>query len=142
MADKQLSILHIEDDHVDQMVVERVLKRLNIANPLYHAQNGEEALDMLRGENGQTKLDPMPQLILLDINMPRMNGIEFLKELRSDDRIRHISVLIMTTSNDDEDRKEAYYYNVTGYVLKPVDITQFEATFKILADYWRLCEQP
>ncbi len=142
MSEKQIHLLHIEDDGVDKMVVERVLKKLNIVTSLYHAQNGEEALDKLRGTNGQEKLAPFPQIILLDINMPRMNGIEFLKELRADDQLKHLSVYMVTTSNDDADRMDAYQYNVAGYILKPVDISQFENTFKILGDYWLLCEFP
>ncbi len=142
MGEKQLAILHIEDDQVDRMVVERVIKRLNIASHLYHAPNGEEALDLLRGENGQKKPDPMPQVVLVDINMPRLNGIEFLKELREDNDLKHLNVFVVTTSNDDEDKKQAYFYNAAGYILKPVDINQFESTFKILADFWKLCERP
>lgn len=142
MSEKQIHLLHIEDDGVDKMVVERVLKKLNIVSSLQHAQNGEEALDKLRGTNGQPKLSPFPQIILLDINMPRMNGIEFLKELRNDPEIRHLSVYMVTTSNDDNDRMDAYQFNVAGYILKPVDISQFENTFKVLGDFWMLCEFP
>jgi CheY-like chemotaxis protein len=142
MAEKRVSILHIEDDHVDRMVVERVIKKLNITEHLHQAHNGEDALDILRGENGKEKPIPYPSVILLDINMPKMNGLEFLKALRSDDNLKWISVFIITTSNDDIDRKEAYDLNVSGYILKPVDISQFEATFKTLGDFWKLCEQP
>lgn len=142
MSEKQIHLLHIEDDGVDKMVVERVLKKLNIVASLHHAQNGEEALDKLRGTNGKEKLSPFPQIILLDINMPRMNGIEFLKELRADAELKHLSVYMVTTSNDDHDRMNAYQFNVAGYILKPVDISQFENTFKILGEFWRLCEFP
>lgn len=142
MGDKKLSILHIEDDHVDRMVVERVIKKLDITDRIYHASNGEEALDLLRGENGQTAPEELPQVILLDINMPRMNGLEFLKELRADEKLKHLSVFVMTTSNDDDDRFEAYQHNVAGYILKPVDISLFDSTFKVLSDFWKLCEWP
>ncbi len=142
MSEKQIHLLHIEDDGVDKMVVERVLKKLKIVTSLHHAQNGEEALDKLRGENGHEKLSPFPQIILLDLNMPRMNGIEFLTELRKDASLKHISVYIVTTSNDDKDRMDAYQRNVAGYILKPVDISQFENTFKVLGEFWMLCELP
>lgn len=142
MSEKMISILHIEDDQVDKMVIDRVIKRLNITNFLVHAPNGEDALDLLRGLNGKSKPDPMPNVILLDINMPKMNGLEFLKELRSDDTIKSISVFVLTTSNDDADRKEAYEYNIAGYILKPVDITEFESTFQTLANFWKICEWP
>lgn len=142
MSERSLTILHIEDDHVDKMVIERVIKRLNITNNLLHASNGEEALELLRRENGKSVPDPLPNVILLDINMPRMNGLEFLKELRADEKLCSISVFVMTTSNDDADRAEAYRLNVAGYILKPVDINQFETTFQILANFWKIVEWP
>lgn len=142
MSEKAPAILHIEDDHVDKMVIERVIRRLNVSSHLYHAQNGEDALSMLRGQNGYAIPDPMPRVILLDINMPKMNGFEFLKELRADEKLKAISIYILTTSNDENDKTEAYSYNVAGYILKPVDLASFENTFKILSDYWRICEWP
>ncbi len=142
MSEKPVTILHIEDDQVDKMVIDRVIKLLNITSQLLHAPNGKEALDILRGTNGKTKADPMPNVILLDINMPKMNGLEFLKELRADESIKSISVFVLTTSNDDADRKEAYDHNVAGYILKPVDIAQFETTFQVLANFWKICEWP
>lgn len=142
MSETPLSILHIDDDQVDKMVIERVIKRLNITNQLLHAPNGEDALQLLSGENGKTKPERLPNIILLDVNMPKMNGLEFLRALRADPALRHISVFIMTTSNDDADRAEAYRYNIAGYILKPVDITQFESTFQILASFWKINEWP
>lgn len=142
MADKPIHILHIEDDHVDRMVVGRVLKKVEGIASIHHASNGEEAFDKLRGTNGQEKLHPFPQIILLDINMPKMNGIEFLQELRSDETLRALSVYMVTTSSDENDLNAAYRYNVAGYILKPVDISHFEGTFRILADFWKLCEFP
>jgi CheY-like chemotaxis protein len=142
MGDKAISLLHIEDDNVDKMVVERVLKKLNLVSNLYHAPNGEEALFLLRGTEGRSRPDPFPQIILLDINMPRMNGIEFLRELRQDDTLKHLSVYMVTTSNDEADVKGAHELNVAGYILKPVDIQQFENTFRILGSYWQICEFP
>lgn len=142
MGEKKITLLHIEDDSVDKMVVDRVLKKMDIISVVHHAENGEDALNKLKGINGEEKLSPTPTIILLDINMPKMNGLEFLKELRMDPELKHISVYMVTTSNDDHDVSSAYEYNVAGYILKPVDLAHFEGTFKIITDFWRLCEFP
>ena len=142
MGSKQINLLHIEDDSVDRMVIERALKKIEGIGVIHNATNGEEALDMLRGENGQQKLSPFPQIILLDINMPKMNGIEFLEALRGENDLKYLSVYMVTTSNDESDLMGAYEFNVAGYILKPVDISHFEKTFKILTDFWKLCEFP
>jgi CheY-like chemotaxis protein len=139
MVEKQIHLLHIEDDSVDRMVVQRVLKKFTEISSNYHAQNGEEALEMLRGTNG-TMLNPFPNVIMLDINMPKMNGLEFLHELRSDEKLKRLPAFVLTTSSDDSDRHRAHGYNVAGYIIKPVDIAQFESTFRTLVDYWKLCE--
>ena len=107
MEDKLLNILLVEDDSVDVMNVQRAFKKNNITNPLHIAFNGVEALNMLRGSNGRPKLNPKPRIILLDINMPKMNGLEFLRELRNDPELKTTTVLVMTTSNDDQDNFEA-----------------------------------
>ena len=135
MGSKQINLLHIEDDSVDRMVIERALKKIEGIGTIHNATNGEEALDLLTGENGKQRLSPYPQIILLDINMPKMNGIEFLEALRANDELKHLSVYMVTTSNDESDLINAYNYNVSGYILKPVDISHFERTFKILTDF-------
>lgn len=142
MTDKIVNILLVEDDEVDVMNVQRAFKKNNILNPLTVAYNGVEALDKLRGTNNTPKINPLPRIILLDINMPKMNGLEFLKELRADPALHHISVFIMTTSNDDKDRIEAYNYNVAGYVIKPITFENFVEAVSILNNFWQLCEQP
>ena len=142
MSDKIINILLVEDDEVDVMNVQRAFKKNNILNPLTIAHNGVEALDKLRGTNGADKINPIPHIILLDINMPKMNGLEFLKELRADPVLHAISVFVMTTSNDDKDRFEAYNYNVAGYVIKPITFENFVAAVSILNSFWQLCEQP
>ncbi|MBK9638997.1 MAG: response regulator [Bacteroidetes bacterium] len=139
---KLQNILLVEDDSVDVMNVQRAFKKNNIANPLYIAFNGVEAFNMLRGTNGKPKLNPVPRIILLDINMPKMNGLEFLRELRNDPEFRSISVFVMTTSNDDNDKIEAYKLNVAGYILKPLSFEKFVNSISILNSYWKLCEQP
>jgi CheY-like chemotaxis protein len=142
MEEKLVNILLVEDDSVDVINVQRAFRKNNIQNPLSIAKNGLEALNMLRGENGFEKIYPRPQIILLDLNMPQMNGLEFLKELRKDPVLRTISVFIMTTSNDDRDRMDAYNLNVAGYILKPVSFEKFVSAVSILDSYWKLCEQP
>lgn len=142
MEEKLLHILLVEDDSVDVMNVQRAFKKNNINNPLHVAFNGVEALNMLRGTNGKPKLNPLPGVILCDINMPKMNGIEFLKELRNDPTLKSCSVFIMTTSNDEQDKFEAYKLNVVGYVLKPLSFEKFVSAVSILNNYWKLCEHP
>ncbi len=142
MEEKLLNILLVEDDSVDVMNVQRAFKKNNITNPLHIAFNGVEALNMLRGTNGKPKLNPQPRIILLDINMPKMNGIEFLRELRNDLELKSITVFVMTTSNDDQDKIDAYSLNIAGYILKPLSFEKFVNAVSILNSYWKLCEQP
>jgi CheY-like chemotaxis protein len=142
MTDERLiNILLVEDDEVDIMNVRRAFKKNNISSPLYVAANGLEALAMLRGNADQAPVVPTTRrLILLDLNMPKMNGIEFLQELRSDPNLRTIPVVILTTSNQDQDRVRAYDLNVAGYLLKPVTFTVFSELMSTLNHYWTLCE--
>ncbi|HYG15132.1 MAG TPA: response regulator [Bacteroidia bacterium] len=137
---KVISILLIEDDEVDVMNLKRAFKKNNITNPLYLAGNGLEALELLRSCG--TEEMPLPKIILLDLNMPKMNGIEFLRELRNDQRLHHISVFVMTTSNKDNDIIEAYNLNVAGYILKPLSMDKFMGAVAALSNYWQLCEFP
>ncbi len=134
-----VNILLVEDDEVDIMNVQRAFKKNRINNPLFVAHNGLEALDMLRSD---AKINPLPKIILLDINMPKMGGIEFLSEIRKDDDLKNISVFIMTTSNDDHDRFEAYNLNVAGYILKPISFGKFVEAVAVLSNYWHLIEYP
>lgn len=140
--DKLVNILLVDDDEVDCMNVVRAFKKSNILNPLSIAHNGVEAFDLLRGTNGVEKISPLPRIILLDINMPKMNGLEFLKEMRADKDLHNISVFILTTSNDDKDRFDAYNYNVAGYILKPVSFENFLGSVSILNNFWQLSKQP
>ncbi|WP_017653788.1 response regulator [Fortiea contorta] len=143
MAQKVINILLVEDDEVDIMNVKRAFKKVNITNPIYVANNGVEALTMLRGEDNQPPLfPPERRLILLDLNMPKMGGIEFLQEIRSDSQLRTTPVVVMTTSNQDQDRVEAYNLNVAGYILKPVTFASFVEMMAALNRYWVLCELP
>jgi CheY-like chemotaxis protein len=141
MENLMLNILLVEDDEVDVMTVQRAFKKGNITNPLFIAGNGLEALTMLRGEPGQPSVVPSDRrIILLDLNMPKMNGLEFLQELRSDPTIRQIPVVVLTTSNEEQDRIQAYNLNVAGYILKPVTFSIFVELMITLNKYWTLCE--
>jgi CheY-like chemotaxis protein len=141
MKNPMLNILLVEDDEVDVMAVRRAFKKGNIINPLYVAGNGLEALTMLRGEPGQPPIVPLERrIVLLDLNMPKMSGLEFLQELRADSTIRHIPVIMLTTSNEEQDRIQAYDLNVAGYILKPVTFSTFVELMIALNKYWALCE--
>jgi CheY-like chemotaxis protein len=138
-----INVLLVEDDEVDVMNVKRAFKKNNISNPLYIATNGLEALAMLRGSPSQ--LDAVPahrRLILLDLNMPKMGGIEFLQALRADPVLKKTPVVVLTTSNGDQDRVEAYNFNIAGYLLKPVTFSAFADLMAALNNYWMLCEMP
>jgi CheY-like chemotaxis protein len=115
------SVLLIEDDVFDTMTAQKSFERFNVPHELHTAFNGEEALDMLLGRNGATALNPLPEVILLDLNMPRMNGIEFLEVLRSTPQLEHLPVFVTTTSGMDMDRADAARLGVSGYILKPLD---------------------
>jgi CheY-like chemotaxis protein len=138
MSDRMLNILLVEDDEVDVMNVRRAFERNNVSNPLYVAGNGLEALRMLR--DGTVPAER--RLILLDLNMPKMNGIEFLQALRADPELASSSVVVLTTSNDEQDKIDAYNLNVAGYLLKPVTFSNFCERMTALNKYWTLVEMP
>lgn len=135
---KVLNILIVDDDEVDVMNVKRAFKKANITNPVWVADNGVDALRILR----EGAVPSRGRLILLDLNMPRMNGIEFLRELRADPALATSSVVVFTTSNEDRDKIEAYKLNVAGYLLKPVTFTSFVDLMVALNKYWTLVELP
>jgi CheY-like chemotaxis protein len=141
MRSDTLTILLVDDDRVDVMAVKRSFRELKIVNPVIEARNGFEALDYLRGTNGRKKL-PLPYLVLLDLNMPRMGGIEFLAELRADAELRSTLVFVMTTSAAEDDRARAYDKNVAGYVLKHQPGQSFIEAISMLEHYWRVIEFP
>ena len=141
MRGDTVTILLVDDDRVDVMAVKRSFRELKIVNPVVEARNGIEALDHLRGQNGFGKV-PLPCLVLLDLNMPRMGGFEFLEELRRDEELRSSLVFVMTTSAAEEDRARAYDKNVAGYVLKHRAGQSFLETISMLELYWRVIEFP
>jgi CheY-like chemotaxis protein len=137
----EANILLVEDDEVDVMAVKRAFKELKIANPFHRAADGIDALEMLRGENGKAKL-MRPLIVLLDLNMPRMGGLEFLDELRKDPDLRRTIVFVMTTSAAEEDRVRAYNKCIAGYVLKHSPAHTFLDAVTMLEHYWRVIEFP
>lgn len=131
------SVLLVEDDIFDTMTAQKSFERFSVPHTLHTAFNGEEALDMLLGRNGTPALDPLPEVILLDLNMPRMNGIEFLEVLRATPKLADIPVFITTTSALEADRADATRLGVSGYILKPLDF----ASGDDLVDSLSLLEQ-
>ncbi len=125
------SILVIEDDEIDRKSITRAFKELKISNPKHEVCNGKEALEFLR-----SKTVPKPCLILLDINMPQMNGIEFLQVVKNDEDLKMIPVVMLTTSQEDQDRLKSYKLGIAGYMLKPVDYKQFVEVMRTIHVYW------
>jgi CheY-like chemotaxis protein len=136
--DRMLNILLVEDDEVDIMNVRRAFEKNHIANPLFVAGDGIVALETLR--SGQIPRER--RIVLLDLNMPRMNGIEFLRELRGDPELSSTTVVVLTTSGDERDKIDAYNLNVAGYLLKPVTFSNFCEVMATLNKYWTLVELP
>jgi CheY-like chemotaxis protein len=120
-----LNILLVEDDYLDIMNFEREFKKIKSKFSLHIAKNGKEAWNMLKGEQGFEKLDPTPLIIVLDLNMPKMNGIEFMKLLRSDQEFNKVKVFMTTTSNEDGDKLIAKSLGISGYIVKPVTFEKY-----------------
>jgi CheY-like chemotaxis protein len=135
MLDKDAVILLVEDDRVDVMTVKRALQKNHVSNPLYVARTGVEALAMLRGQ-GFDKIAPTPSLILLDLNLPKMGGIEFLKQLRADPDLRYLPVIVLTSSNEPSDRAAAFEYDVEDYIVKPHSFDEFSSAMATVLAYW------
>lgn len=141
MSTAPLNVLLIEDDEIDIEAVQRAFKEQKILNPIHVARDGVEGLEMMRGENGQEKITS-PYLILLDINMPRMNGFEFLDVVRADPQLNKSIIFVLTTSSDDEDKMRAYERHVAGYIVKSRAGIGFLDAVKMLDSYWRVVELP
>jgi len=137
-APDELSILLVEDDDVDVMSVQRAFERGHIASRVTVARDGIEALRLLRNGQGPQQR----RLVLLDLNLPRMSGIEFLGEVRRDPLLCRTLVVVLTTSNEERDRADAYGLHAAGYLLKPVTFPAFVELMVVLNRYWRLVEFP
>ncbi len=134
-------LLHVEDDELCQMVMSRTFTKAKLANPIIGAHDGIDALELLRGSNGRERI-ARPFVILLDLNMPRMGGIEFLEELRADEALKQSVVFVLTTSDAEKDKVDAYNLGVAGYILKSGPGNAFVDTTALLATYWRVVEFP
>jgi len=130
-------ILLLEDDDVDAMTVKRALHDIKVTNQLVIAGNGEKGLAYLRDAQSER-----PCIILLDLNMPRMNGLEFLQVVKQDPEFRRIPVVVLTSSREEQDRVESFDLGVAGYMLKPVDYQQFVEIVRAIDLYWTLSELP
>lgn len=137
-------ILIVEDNRVDVMTIERSFKNAKVSNPLTVTSNGEDALAYLRRQGKYTEIKEKrrPCIILLDLNMPIMNGIEFLRIVKGDDQLKSIPVIVLTTSQEESDRVESFNLSVAGYIVKPVELEKFTEVIKILDLYWTVSELP
>ena len=130
-------ILLVEDDQVDIMTVMRAMKELRITNPVVNLENGEEALKYLRDPD-----NAKPCIILLDLNMPIMNGIEFLQVAKHDAQLKRIPVVVLTTSEEQQDKVNSFDLGVAGYMAKPVDYRRFVEVMRSIDAYWTISEMP
>ena len=127
---QSLNILLIEDDAIEVMKFNRVLSTLKMNHKIIEANNGEEALTILKEK------EIIPDIIILDLNMPRINGIEFLQILKSDDYLKYIPSIILTTSNNHKDVMECYKIGIAGYVLKPLKYDDYVERIRKMLEYW------
>jgi CheY-like chemotaxis protein len=130
-------ILLVEDDRVDVMAVQRAFKEIHVTNRIDIAENGEAALSYLRDTRRES-----PCIILLDLNMPKMNGLEFLSIVKQHDILRKIPVVVLTTSKEEEDKVESFNLGVAGYMIKPVYFEKFVEVVKTIDLYWTLSRLP
>lgn len=133
---KPFQILLVEDEPADAHLVRISLRESRVYSQLHHVRDGVEALDFLRREGEGFEDAPVPDLILLDLNMPRMNGLEFLAEVKKEENLRQIPVVILTTSSVERDVTASYHTGASGYIVKPMDMDQFSAAIRQLEQYW------
>jgi CheY-like chemotaxis protein len=136
-----VNILLAEDDQIDAKAFLRAMERLRIGNPITVARDGMEAWEILKGGHGRPPL-PRPNLVVLDINMPRMNGLELLDRIRDDADLHDTIVFMLTTSNDEADKIDAFNLNVAGYMLKSDVGNSFVRAVELVHNYWRVVELP
>lgn len=129
-----MTILFIEDDAIESMKLQRTVSKLGMRHRIIEANNGEEALSILKAS------EKPPDLILLDLNMPRMNGIEFLQILKQDEKIKYLPTVILTTSQNRTDLLECFRIGIAGYVLKPLKYEDYEEKIRRVLEYWEINE--
>jgi two-component system, response regulator len=144
MNSGELDILLVEDNQDDVDLALHALKREKLANHIFVARDGEEALDFLlcRGAFAQRSFNHPPKLVLLDLKLPKVNGMEVLKQVKTDSRTKTIPIVIMTSSKEERDLVESYHLGANSYIQKPVDFDQFRETVKSAGLYWLVINQP
>jgi len=140
-SEKTVSILLAEDDQIDSRAFLRAMQKLKISNPVTVARDGLEAWEILKGLNGHTPF-PRPNLLVLDINMPRVSGLELLRMIRADDELHDSIIFMLTTSDDEQDKLEAYNLNISGYMLKSDVSGTFSRAVEMIDRFWRVVEFP
>ena len=141
MRDKK-PILLVEDNPDDVELTIRALKKNNISNEIVHAKDGEEALEILMGTSDEGSEPLSPAMVLLDLNLPKINGLEVLEKIRQDERLRLLPVIILTSSKEESDLVRGYSLGANSYIVKPVDFHQFSDAVKSLGLYWLVVNQP
>ena len=144
MENTEIEILLIEDNLSDAEMTIRVLRKSNIANKIIHLEDGFEALEFIfgTGEYANRNISNLPKVILLDLKMPRMNGIEVLLKIKGDERTKKVPVVVLTSSKEDPDIQTCYDLGVNAYVVKPVEIEAFSKAISDLGLFWLLINQP
>lgn len=138
-----VEVLLVEDNDDDANLTIRGLKKQNLANRLHRVADGEEALDFIfgKGKYDGRPVNNIPKVILLDLKMPKVDGLEVLRAVRSDDRTKHIPVVVMTSSKEEKDITESYNLGVNSYIVKPVDFQKFAESIKDIGFYWLILNQ-
>ena len=144
MAPDNVEILLVEDNPADVELTMHALRHNNLANRIHVARDGEEALDFLfcRGPHSKRSFDNPPRMVLLDLKLPKVDGLEVLRQLKGDSRTKAIPVVILTSSKEDRDMVSGYRFGVNSYIQKPVDFSAFRDTIKQLGLYWMVVNQP
>ncbi len=145
MDTNSVDILLVEDDSADAELAIRALKKYNMANNLFHVKDGEEAIDFIFAKGkyaGIRNIESPPKVVLLDIQMPKLNGIEVLQEIKNDERTKKIPVVILTSSKEDPDIRKCYALGANSYIVKPVHFEGFAEAVRNLGFYWLLLNQP
>ena len=134
---EKMKVLVVEDNPNDVTIIKRAMRKSDVKCELYFARDGEEALDAL-AQSGEFEDTPRPDLILLDINLPKINGLEVLGKIKEDERLRRIPVIVLTISEREEDMVKAYDSGAASYMTKPVDSKDFERLIQTVQDYWKI----
>ncbi len=142
MNAENVEVLLVEDNPRDAELTIRAFKRNNLANRLFHVRDGAEALDFLLGRGKYEDLRPEPKVILLDLKLPKVNGLELLRRIKNDPELQTIPVVIVTSSAEDPDLEAAYELGVNGYVIKPVQFEAFMEAMSRLGIYWLTANRP